>query len=41
VLLVVVFFPNGLLEFGRLFHRRRTPAPAAQPSVVAPEGRLG
>lgn len=35
VLLVVIFFPEGLLELRRLF-RRRTPAAAAQESAPAP-----
>lgn len=34
VLVVVIFFPDGLLELRKLFHRRRPQAPAA-PSALA------
>jgi hypothetical protein len=43
---VVIFFPGGLLEFGRLFRRRRPPPapPAALPATdasLATEGKAG
>lgn len=44
VLVVVIFFPGGLLEFGRLFRRRRQePPPAALPAeaALATEGKAG
>lgn len=40
VLLVVIFFPDGLLEFGRLFRRRKPPVQAAAPARPA-EARVG
>ena len=39
VLLVVIYFPNGLLELGRFFKRSKSTSATPGDAVIAPEGR--